>query len=447
MWQKSPDTNGDGAITAADKLTYDAAVARAETLTLGGYTDWRLPTIKELYSLILFDGIDPSGLESSAAVNLIPFIDNTYFDFAYGDTGAGERIIDAQYASSTKYVSTTMNGAETMFGVNFADGRIKGYPTGPMPGQSEGKGFFVLYVRGNPDYGVNDLTDNSDDTITDNATGLMWAQNDSGTGLKWADALAYCENLTAAGYDDWRLPSVKELQSIVDYTRSPDTTGSAAIDPLFNVTPITNEAGQIDYPAYWSSTTHANFANGMGAAYVNFGRSLGYMNNAWIDVHGAGAQRSDPKAGDPANYPTGHGPQGDAIRIYNYARCVRDGGVIPALTGDSTSTRAGRTIESTGSDQSTQPSGASGQQNGQSGPPGDQQQPGGMPGQQNGPSDQLPQEAIDACSGQSQGAACQFTNPQGRITGTCNQVQQQMGCVPQGGAPGGRPTGNPPPSR
>jgi hypothetical protein len=205
MWQKSPDTNGDGAITAADKLTYDAAVARAETLTLGGYTDWRLPTIKELYSLILFDGIDPSGLESSAAVNLIPFIDNTYFDFAYGDTGAGERIIDAQYASSTKYVSTTMNGAETMFGVNFADGRIKGYPTGPMPGQSEGKGFFVLYVRGNPDYGVNDLTDNSDDTITDNATGLMWAQNDSGTGLKWADALAHCENLTAAGYDDWRL--------------------------------------------------------------------------------------------------------------------------------------------------------------------------------------------------------------------------------------------------
>jgi len=44
----------------------------------------------------------------------------------------------------------------------------------------------------------------------------------------------------------------------------------------------------------------------------------------WLDVHGAGAQRSDPKIGNPADYPQGHGPQGDAIRIYNYVRLVRD---------------------------------------------------------------------------------------------------------------------------
>lgn len=42
------------------------------------------------------------------------------------------------------------------------------------------------------------------------------------------------------------------------------------------------------------------------------------------DVHGAGAQRSDPKAGDPNDYPYGHGPQGDVIRIYNYVRVVRN---------------------------------------------------------------------------------------------------------------------------
>lgn len=45
---------------------------------------------------------------------------------------------------------------------------------------------------------------------------------------------------------------------------------------------------------------------------------------AWIDVHGAGCQRSDPKTGSPDDYPTGYGPQGDAIRIDNYVRCVRD---------------------------------------------------------------------------------------------------------------------------
>ena len=62
------------------------------------------------------------------------------------------------------------------------------------------------------------------------------------------------------------------------------------------------------------------------AVYVCFGEALGYMiqHGGWIDVHGAGAQRSDPKDGDPADYPTGHGPQGDAIRIYNYVRCVRE---------------------------------------------------------------------------------------------------------------------------
>ena len=45
----------------------------------------------------------------------------------------------------------------------------------------------------------------------------------------------------------------------------------------------------------------------------------------FVDVHGAGAQRSDPKAGDPAMFPHGRGPQGDVIRIYNFVRLVRGG--------------------------------------------------------------------------------------------------------------------------
>lgn len=326
MWQKSPDTDGDGDIDAADKLTYDEAVAWASLQTTGDYIDWRLPTIKELYSLILFSGVDPSGYEGIDTSGLIPFIDDAAFDFDYGDTSAGERIIDAQYASNNLYVSDESNGGRTLFGVNFADGRIKGYGLS-MPGSE--KTFFVIYVRGNTGYGLNGFSDNGDGTITDNATSLMWAQDDNGTGLNWEEALAFVETQNAAaylGYDDWRMPNAKELQSIVDYSRSPDTTGSAAIDPLFNATSITNEAGEADYPFYWTGTTHANwsdFSGGFGA-YVAFGRAMGYMDGAWRDVHGAGAQRSDPKAGDPADYPTGHGPQGDAIRIYNYVRLVRD---------------------------------------------------------------------------------------------------------------------------
>lgn len=321
MWQQSPDTSGDGEIDPNDKQTYTEAISYCQNLNLGGYDDWQLPDIKQLYSLIDFQGTDPHPMQSDDS-NLIPFIDTAYFDFVYGDTAAGERIIDAQYASSTQYVSTVMNGASATFGVNFADGRIKGYP--------QNLDFYVRCVRNTGDYGVNDFSDNGNGTITDNATGLMWAQADSGQGFNWEDALAWVESKNAEnylGYSDWRLPNAKELQSIVDYSRSPDTTNSAAIDPLFETTGIINAAGEPDYPFYWTGTTHLRFdGSGSHAVYVAFGRGLGSMDGVnVIDVHGAGCQRSDPKDGDPADYPSwGHGPQGDLRRVFNYVRLVRD---------------------------------------------------------------------------------------------------------------------------
>jgi len=349
MWQKSPDMNGDGDINVADKLSYDDALAGASSFNLSGYTDWRLPSIKEMYSLIVFSGIDPSGYEGTSTDDLVPFIDTDYFGFGYGDLAAGERIIDAQLASTTLYVGTTMVGAETMFGVNFADGRIKGYGTGPMPGQTVDKQFYVMYVRGGDDYGVNNFEDNGNGTVTDQATGLMWMQDDNGEGLNWQEALAYAESFVYGGYSDWRLPNVKELQSILDYGRSPSTTNSAAIDPIFNCTQMTDEGGSPDYPFYWSGTTHASWqadAPGGWGAYVCFGEGHGWMeeppmsgNYIFMDVHGAGAQRSDSKMGNPDDYPYGNGPQGDVVRIYNYVRLVRDAGAtgigdLPSDTKD-----------------------------------------------------------------------------------------------------------------
>lgn len=216
-----------------------------------------------------------------------------------------------------------MNKDETVFGVNFVDGRIKGYPK-YNPRNKEPNKLYFRFVRGNENYGKNQFVDNGDATITDKATGLTWQKADNGEGVNWQGALAYAENLTLAGHDDWRLPNAKELQSIIDYTRSPETSNSAAIDPIFKISTIKNEAGETDYPYFWTSTTHLDGpVPESSAVYIAFGKAVGKMRGKIMDVHGAGSQRSDPKTGKPMS----RGPQGDMIRVDNFVRVVR-GGVV-----------------------------------------------------------------------------------------------------------------------
>ena len=122
--------------------------------------------------------------------------------------------------------------------------------------------------------------DNADGTITDLVTGLMWQQSDSKKAMSWKDALSFAQQKNEENYlgcSDWRLPNAKELQSIVDYGRSPQETESAAIDPLFEVSQIKDEGGNNDFSFYWSSTTHKNIRDGHSAVYVAFGKALAYF--------------------------------------------------------------------------------------------------------------------------------------------------------------------------
>ena len=105
----------------------------------------------------------------------------------------------------------------------------------------------------------------------------MWTKGDSAKGLNWQEALAWAQSQSAVnhlGHSDWRLPNAKELQSIVDYSRSPDTTSSAAIDPLFTCTGITNEAGKADFPFYWTSTTHMSQGGGPDPSAIGGGYAV-----------------------------------------------------------------------------------------------------------------------------------------------------------------------------
>lgn len=363
------------------RLAYYDAKRACGGLSLGGYRDWRLPNLKELFSIASFTGSQGSRF----------YLDTRYFDLRLpgNDIDLGREgsqhhpDMMGQTWAATLYTGDLWGrGQEAAFFFNFFDGHIKAAQT---------NGHFTLFyrcVRGN-EYGQNDFKANGDGTVTDRATGLMWQQNDDGKGRDWKSALAYCSGLRLAGHDDWRLPDVKELQSIVDYRRS-----SPAIDPRFFT--LRDPNGW-----FWSSTTHGD--NIRMASYVCFGKCIAVDGT---DTHGAGAQRSDPKEGDPSRW-TSLGGQADQVRIYNYARCVR-GGVSATHTG-------------AGGDG---PERAPGNRQGMATP---SQPPAGRQ-PRNGP----PPEALQACRGASTGDACRFSDAYRNVRGTCQERGGRLVCAPEG---------------
>ncbi len=287
MWQKTPSTTK---FIWADALTY------CNNLELAGHDDWRAPSIKELWSIQDFQ----TGW---------PYINMNYFDLIGPPADK-----DQQFWSSNLYlVSSSPLAGTVAFGVNHGTGHIKAYPIaggGPMAQK------WVRAVRGNT-YGINDFANNGDGTITDNATGLMWMQDDNGEGVNWKNALSYAENLNFAGHEDWRLPNAKELQSIVDYSGTYPTIDTN----YFNYT--------ADSAYFWSNTS-AYFGlqnpNRYYAWYVAFGYAVDPFGE---DIHGAGAVRFDTKVeGGPA----GEEPE----RVYNFVRLVR-GGLVSDVNESETS--------------------------------------------------------------------------------------------------------------
>ena len=91
------------------------------------------------------------------------------------------------------------------------------------------------------------------DVVTDKATGLMWMRRGDGHGRLWGEALGFCENLTMAGHDDWRLPDEKELEDLVDLSRA-----NPAIDPIFSASSF----------LYWSSSPYTGYNDSW---YIHFG--------------------------------------------------------------------------------------------------------------------------------------------------------------------------------
>ena len=208
-YDPNPATNGGDAGTPGDGTDTLDFITALNTANFSGYSDWRLPTIKELHSIVAYDRYQPS-------------IDTAYFPNTPGAS--------PDYYSATTY--TYIPGGRVARVFDFFHGRGTAY--------YKSEGHYVRAVRGGASQ--NNFSDNGDGTVTDASTGLMWQQANTSYGYTWAEALDYCEGLELAGYTDWRLPTIKELFSIADLSSDNlniDTT-------LF---PNTQGRGQ------WSSTT------------------------------------------------------------------------------------------------------------------------------------------------------------------------------------------------
>ncbi len=178
----------------------------------GGYNDWRLPTIRELYSIVDYSRHEPS-------------IDTRYFpntqSYFY-------------WASSKKDFS-----GDTVV-LSFS--RCLGFGAGDSNEYGGSGNLHVRAVRGG-----QPMTDNliiKEGIVNDKSTGLMWQQatGNNGQRMIWKEALSYCRNLTLAGYKDWRLPNIKELASIVE----------SSYDNFVKYVPNPNTT---KYDGYFSSTT------------------------------------------------------------------------------------------------------------------------------------------------------------------------------------------------
>jgi len=159
-----------------------------------------------------------------------PAIDEFYFQGIFDSTGE-------VYWSSTIQASPPEHerDPELAWYVYFYNGQV--WANRPTDLED-----YVLCVRG--DVALRSFTDNGNKTVTDNLTGLMWQQEHNDVLQTWEEALQHCENLTVAGYQDWRLPDIKELRSIVDNTKC-----MPAIDEnFFPGVPASGGA--------WSSTTN-----------------------------------------------------------------------------------------------------------------------------------------------------------------------------------------------
>ena len=231
--------NGDGTVTDTvtglqwqqtdgGEMTVENAALYCDSLTLGGYTDWRLPTPHEAFSILNHQANNPAL-----------------------DTKVFTKTAAEYWWTNAKQVNDA-----TKIWVTNAGGGIGNHPKAETVSAGGTKKIHARAVRDvkAPLTVPNHFTDNGDGTITDNLTNRQWQKITPQNAMTWEESLMYAEGLTLAGASDWRLPNIKELQSMSDESQM-----SPSVQTSYFTT--------IGVKKYWSSTSNRNLTS--SAWYLN----------------------------------------------------------------------------------------------------------------------------------------------------------------------------------
>ena len=258
----NPDTNSGDAGTPGDDTDTEDFINTLNNAQFGGYNDWRMPTVKELSLIVKCQG------DNSV-------IDTTVFP----------------YTVSSSYWSSTTNAGDTgsAWCVHFNNGIV--YYV------DKSSSYYARAVRSGQSESLDNFVINGDGTVTDTSTGLIW-QQETTDNMTWEDALTYCENLSLAGHDEWRLPNRNEMQTLLDYV---------SVYPAIDTTIFPDTISSI----YWSSTTNANNTSyawhssfGSGFLGISLKSNMNYYVRAvtetsiYIITSSAGAGGSISPSGD-----------------------------------------------------------------------------------------------------------------------------------------------------
>jgi len=219
---------------------WNAAIDFANDLTLCGYSDWRLPNVNELESLVNADVPGTATwLTTQGFINMQSSFYWSSTNYAGGTNDVWIVDIGNGLVGATIRIATFVYAWPVRSGSFDAPADLweTGQKTSYRIGDDGDLEMGIAWP--NPRFTVNE------DCVTDNLTGLMWTKDANLAGrMTWNSAIDYANNLTLCGYSDWRLPNRKELFSLIDCSNFSPALPTGH--------PYTN----VQADNYWSSSTN-----------------------------------------------------------------------------------------------------------------------------------------------------------------------------------------------